>query len=172
LRSPDARTAEGHFLEALRRHRSGDADFPRAHTELLFGRELRRRRRPVAAREHLRHAAETFRLLGAGPWAEQAARELRAAGDRAVSWPAPPAPAGPGLRLAGGPADPRPLVDPGGLTAQQERIARLVAEGATNREIAERLFLSPRTVDHHLRNVFARLGVRSRTELARLMPGA
>ena len=55
------------------------------------------------------------------------------------------------------------------LTAQQERIARLVAEGATNREVAQELHLSPRTIDHHLRNVFARLGVRSRTELARLV---
>ncbi|MGX6603522.1 helix-turn-helix domain-containing protein [Micromonosporaceae bacterium Da 78-11] len=55
------------------------------------------------------------------------------------------------------------------LTAQQERIARLVAEGATNREVAQELQLSPRTVDHHLRNVFTRLGVRSRTELARVI---
>ncbi|MEV1018621.1 helix-turn-helix transcriptional regulator, partial [Micromonospora sp. NPDC049730] len=53
------------------------------------------------------------------------------------------------------------------LTGQQLRIARLVAEGATNREIAARMFLSTRTVDHHLRNVFHRLGIRSRTELAR-----
>jgi DNA-binding CsgD family transcriptional regulator len=151
LRATDGRTADEHFQEALRLHRAGDADFPRAHTELLYGRELRRRRRPAAARAHLRGAVETFRLLGAGPWAEQAARELRAAGEP-VPHPVP----GPDRRL----------------TAQQERIARLVAEGATNREIAERLFLSPRTVDHHLRNVFVRLGVRSRTELARLMPAS
>ncbi|MGW4230642.1 helix-turn-helix domain-containing protein, partial [Streptomyces sp. NPDC004980] len=56
-----------------------------------------------------------------------------------------------------------------GLTPQQQRIARCVAEGATNREVALRLSVSPRTVDHHLRNVFAALGVRSRTELARLL---
>ena len=59
----------------------------------------------------------------------------------------------------------------GDLTAHQERIARLVADGATNREIAQQLFLSPRTIDHHLRNVFARLGVRSRTELVRRLAG-
>jgi DNA-binding CsgD family transcriptional regulator len=144
MRAAEPRTAEEHFREALRQHRRGDADFARAHTELLFGRDLRRRRRPGAAREHLGSAVETFRLLGAGPWAAQADEELRAAGA-----PVPPDPAG--ARE---------------LTAQQERIARLVADGATNREIAQRLFLSPRTIDHHLRNVFARLGVRSRTELA------
>ncbi|MEU4222287.1 helix-turn-helix transcriptional regulator, partial [Actinoplanes sp. NPDC026623] len=146
LRAADPDVAEEHFEEALREHRRGDADFARAHTELLFGRDLRRRRRPGAAREHLRRAEETFRLLDAGPWAAQADVELRA---------------------AGAPVPPRPVAASRGLTAQQERIARLVAEGATNREVAEQLFLSPRTIDHHLRNVFARLGVRSRTELAR-----
>jgi DNA-binding CsgD family transcriptional regulator len=149
LRAAEPQTAEDHFREALRQHGRGDADFARAHTELLFGRDLRRRRRPGAAREHLRRAVETFRLLQAGPWAAQADVELRAAGA-----PVPPDPAG--ARE---------------LTAQQERIARLVADGATNREIAQQLFLSPRTIDHHLRNVFARLGVRSRTELARRLAG-
>jgi DNA-binding CsgD family transcriptional regulator len=164
----DGRAAEGHFRAALHHHHAGDADFPRAHTELLFGRELRRRRRPAAAREQLRNAAETFRLLGAGPWVDQAGRELRAAGERAGPWIE-----GRPLRAAGEPtgrwAGHRVAGDRPGLTAQQERIARLVAEGATNREIAEQMFLSPRTVDHHLRNVFARLGVRSRTELARII---
>jgi DNA-binding CsgD family transcriptional regulator len=149
LRSPEPETAERHFREALSQHSRGGADFARAHTELLFGRDLRRRRRPGAAREHLRSAVETFRLLRAEPWAAQADEELRAAGA-----PVPPDPAG-GREL----------------TAQQERIARLVADGATNREIAQQLFLSPRTIDHHLRNVFARLGVRSRIELARRLAG-
>jgi DNA-binding CsgD family transcriptional regulator len=150
LRSADENAAEQHFRAALDLHAAGDADFPRAHTELLFGRELRRRRRPGAARDHLRSALETFHLLDARPWAEQADGELRAAGehvDRAANESLP-------------------------LTAQQERIARLVAGGATNREVAARMYLSPRTVDHHLRNVFIRLGVRSRTELARLIPSA
>ncbi|MBB4740943.1 DNA-binding CsgD family transcriptional regulator [Actinoplanes octamycinicus] len=154
LRTRDGEAAEAHFHAALRR--VGEAGFPRAHTELLYGRLLRRRRRHVAAREHLRRAAETFRLLGAEPWAAQSIRELRAAGERSAP------------RAAAGRSGPQPL-DGAGLTAQQERIAALVAEGATNREVAQELHLSPRTVDHHLRNVFARLGVRSRTEMAHLL---
>ncbi|WP_106320033.1 helix-turn-helix transcriptional regulator [Actinoplanes italicus] len=145
LRSDDSETAAGYFDAAL--GHEGDGGFPRAHTELLYGRLLRRSRRNVAARTHLRRAAETFQLLDAVPWAEQSVRELRAAGER-VETPQPSGPA---------------------LTAQQERIASLVAGGATNREVAQELHLSPRTVDHHLRNVFARLGVRSRTEMARML---
>ncbi|MEU4428993.1 helix-turn-helix transcriptional regulator, partial [Actinoplanes sp. NPDC024001] len=144
LRAADGEEAEVHFGRAL--GHAGEAGFPRAHTELLYGRLLRRRRRHVEARTHLRRAAETFRLLDAEPWAEQSIQELRAAGER-IEQP-----------VAGPP-----------LTAQQERIAALVAGGATNREVAQELHLSPRTVDHHLRNVFARLGVRSRTEMARLL---
>ncbi|WP_189331706.1 helix-turn-helix transcriptional regulator [Actinoplanes ianthinogenes] len=156
LRTRDAEAAEAHFHSALRR--IGEAGFPRAHTELLYGRLLRRRRRHVAAREHLRRAAETFRLLGAEPWAAQSVRELRAAGERS----------GQDLRAAAERSGPKAW-DGAALTAQQERIATLVAEGATNREVAQELHLSPRTVDHHLRNVFARLGVRSRTEMAHLL---
>ena len=145
LRADDEDAAFGFFRAAL--GHEGEAIFPRAHTELLYGRLLRRRRRHVEARTHLRRAAETFRALDAEPWAAQSVRELRAAGERVET----AAPAGPEL------------------TAQQERIASLVAGGATNREVAQELHLSPRTVDHHLRNVFARLGVRSRTEMARLL---
>jgi DNA-binding CsgD family transcriptional regulator len=144
LRAADARAADRHFGEALRQHSAGDSDFARAHTELLYGRSLRRRRRPAAAREHLRRSVETFRLLDLGVWAAQADVELRAAGEHVAT-----------------------AVPPAALTAQQQRIARLVADGATNREVAQQLFLSPRTIDHHLRNIFVRLGVRSRTELAR-----
>ncbi|MEU4622720.1 LuxR C-terminal-related transcriptional regulator [Actinoplanes sp. NPDC023801] len=145
LRADDGETAARHFDAALAHE--GEGGFPRAHTELLYGRMLRRRRRNMEARTHLRRAAETFQLLDAAPWAEQSVRELRAAGER-VETPQPSGPA---------------------LTAQQERIASLVAGGATNREVAQELHLSPRTVDHHLRNVFARLGVRSRTEMARML---
>jgi DNA-binding NarL/FixJ family response regulator len=152
---------EEHFAEAVRLHLAGDSEFALARTELLFGQWLRRARRPADAREHLRRAAETFELFGAATWAALATEELRAtggpthhAGVAKPGWPA--------RRVAD-------LHGPGGereLTAQQLRIARMVADGATNREIAAALFLSPRTVDHHLRNIFARLGLRSRTELA------
>nr|BFE56978.1 helix-turn-helix transcriptional regulator [Dactylosporangium thailandense] len=140
--------ADERFREALRLHLAGDSAFPGARTELLYGEELRRRRRPAAAREHLRSALATFERYEAGPWTRRAAAELRAAGDHVE-----PAPA-----------------DAPALTAQQARIARLVAGGATNREVAAALFVSPRTVEHHLRNIFVRLGVRSRTELARVLP--
>ncbi|MEV0003671.1 LuxR C-terminal-related transcriptional regulator [Micromonospora sp. NPDC050980] len=140
--------AEREFRAALRLHPADTDRFERARTELLFGRELRRRRRPRDARAHLHRARETFTLLGATVWADRAGEELRAAGESV----------GPVRRGA------EQL-----LTGQQLHIARLVAQGATNREIAARMSLSTRTVDHHLRNVFHRLGVRSRTELARLL---
>ncbi|MGI5520403.1 AAA family ATPase [Micromonospora sp. CA-259024] len=138
--------AEREFRMALRLHPTEAGAFERARTELLFGQELRRSRRPRDARAHLHQAREMFTLLGVACWAEQATTELRAAGESVGP------PDLPSARL---------------LTGQQLRIAELVAEGATNREIAARMFLSTRTVDHHLRNVFHRLGVRSRTELAR-----
>ncbi|SCL71593.1 AAA ATPase domain-containing protein [Micromonospora citrea] len=140
--------AERRFRDALRLHPGDAAAFERARTELLLGRELRRSRRPRDAREHLHAARETFDLLGLAAWAEQATTELRAAGESV---------GGPDLSAARL------------LTGQQLRIAQLVAEGATNREIAARMFLSTRTVDHHLRNIFHRLGIRSRTELARAL---
>ncbi|MEV4102957.1 AAA family ATPase [Nonomuraea sp. NPDC049649] len=139
-----------HFQDALELHRRGACRFETARTQFLYGTALRRERRPAAAREHLNGALETFERLGASLWSERARAELRAAGET-VPRQAP----------GGGPEEL--------LTPQQLRIARLVAEGATNREVAARLFLSPRTVDHHLRNVFARLGVRSRVELTRLL---
>jgi DNA-binding NarL/FixJ family response regulator len=135
-----------HFVRALDAHARGSSEFERARTELLYGSRLRRRRRPVRAREHLRSALDAFQRLDRGWWADRVAAELRAAGET--------------------PAQPR---ERHSLTAQQTQIARLVAGGATNREVAAALFLSPRTVDHHLRNIFTRLGIRSRVDLARLM---
>ncbi|MGW6564902.1 LuxR C-terminal-related transcriptional regulator [Streptomyces sp. NPDC054975] len=133
------------YGEAMRHHDESGSDFERARTLLSYGKWLRRRRRPLEARARLSDALVTFERAGAGIWADQARAELRATGG-----------------AIGGPRSP---VSADGLTPQQQRIARFAAEGATNREIADRLSISPRTVDHHLRNVFARLGVRSRVEL-------
>ncbi|WP_267133956.1 LuxR family transcriptional regulator [Streptomyces sp. WAC 00631] len=140
------------FARALELHDLAGGDFQRARTQLLRGKMLRRKRRPGAARDHLRDALVAFERCGAGAWAEQARAELRATGEAGR---AAEAPAVAGL-----------------LTPQQLRIARCVAEGATNREVALRLSVSPRTVDHHLRNVFAALGIRSRVELPRLLAAA
>ncbi|MDX8049756.1 LuxR C-terminal-related transcriptional regulator [Lentzea sp. BCCO 10_0798] len=137
-------TADEHFEEAIRLHRASGTALELAKTELLYGNRLRRGRKPKAAREHLRDAVRIFQSYQADHWVERARAELRAAGDST--------------------SEPK---DHPGLTPQQAQIARLVAEGATNREVAARLFLSHRTVEHHLRNIFARLGVRSRVELTR-----
>ncbi|WP_367324833.1 LuxR C-terminal-related transcriptional regulator [Streptomyces sp. HUAS ZL42] len=139
-----------HYRTALDLHARGTRDFERARTELLFGSVLRRLRRRTEARDRLHSALEAFESFGAPHCAGQARAELRALG-------APASPA----RGAGDPV--------ARLTAQQLLIARMAAEGATNREIAGRLALSPRTIDHHLRGVFSRLGIRSRIELVRLV---
>ncbi|GHG99879.1 LuxR C-terminal-related transcriptional regulator [Streptomyces rubradiris] len=161
------------YRQALRRHGEGAGDFERARTELLYGKWLRRRRRLREARAHLRAALLGFERCGAGPWAQQAAAELRANGVTGVTGVTGSA----GVPGADGPAAgvPGEAVRPDGLarlTPQQLRIARRVAQGLTNREVALSLSVSTRTVDYHLRNVFAALGVRSRMELARLVAQA
>ncbi|ROQ69663.1 AAA ATPase-like protein [Streptomyces sp. 840.1] len=143
--------AAGRYEEALVHHDRTGGDFERARTQLLYGAWLRRRRRTREARGPLRDALVAFERCGARAWTDRAGGELRAAGEAVDGSPA-------------GGADPLSV-----LTPQQQRIARCVAEGATNREVALRLSVSTRTVDHHLRNVFAALGVRSRTELAGLL---
>jgi DNA-binding CsgD family transcriptional regulator/tetratricopeptide (TPR) repeat protein len=144
----DGAAAEELFREALRLHATGHSDFERARTELLLGNALRRRRRPARAREHLHSALETFQRFDARLWCDQVRAELRATGEAL-------------------PPVEQPVT--GQLTPQQLQIARFVAEGKTNREVAAHLFVSPRTVDHHLRNIFSRLGIRSRFELVRMM---
>ncbi|WP_407841157.1 LuxR C-terminal-related transcriptional regulator [Streptomyces sp. DSM 116496] len=151
LIAPPDDSADALYALALDRHEAVHGDFERARTQLLYGKWLRRRRRPAEAKNRLRDALVTFERCGAPAWAEQTRAELRATGEA----PAPAAEGGLAL-----------------LTPQQLRIARCVAEGATNREVALSLSVSPRTVDHHLRNVFALLGVRSRTELSRLVDRA
>ncbi|KUN38414.1 hypothetical protein AQJ30_12615 [Streptomyces longwoodensis] len=146
LAPPDR--ADGLYESALALHDTAGGDFERARTEFLYGQWLRRRRRLREARDRLGAALVGFERCGARAWAEQARAELRANGTSA------------GGARAG---------DLSALTPQQLRIVRHVAGGATNREIAQALTVSTRTVDYHLRKVFAALGVRSRVELARLV---
>ena len=132
------------FQESLARELADGPSLNSARTQLLLGEFLRRERRRVDARPYLRDALETFERLGAVPWAERARVELRASGETA-------------RRRAPDAA--------GALTPQERQIARFVAAGATNKEIAAQLFVSPRTVDHHLRNVFTKLGITGRGQL-------
>ncbi|MED7931543.1 AAA family ATPase [Nonomuraea sp. LP-02] len=139
-------TAEEHFAESLRVGSGFSLEHARTH--LLLGEQLRRNRQRVRAQHHLRAAAETFHRLGALAWEERVRGELRAAGESAR------------------PHDASALST---LTPQELRITLAVGEGLTNREIAAQLFLSPRTVDYHLRKVFQKAGITSRAELMRLV---
>ena len=115
-----------------------------ARSHLVYGEWLRRENRRVDAREQLRSAHELFSSMGAGAFTERARRELLATGERA-----------------------RRRVDEtrGDLTPQEAQIARLAADGYTNPEIGAQLFLSPRTVEWHLRKVYPKLGISSRRQL-------
>jgi DNA-binding CsgD family transcriptional regulator len=120
--------------------------FARACTLLHLGAAQRRAKRRRDARTTLNEARDVFDALGAVPWSRRAGEELaRISG-----------------RLPGG----------SDLTATEQRVADLVAEGGTNKEVAAALFLSPRTVESHLRHVFQKLAVRSRTELAAKVQGS
>jgi DNA-binding NarL/FixJ family response regulator len=139
------RPPEEAFGEAIE-HAAAVPPFQRARTDLLYGEWLRRARRRIDARGHLRAALEAFQALGAAPWAERAEVELRATGETVRK---------------------REISAVEQLTPQELQVAGLVTGGLTNKEIAAQLFLSPRTVDYHLRKVFTKLGITSRTELIR-----
>jgi ATP/maltotriose-dependent transcriptional regulator MalT len=148
LTSGDASTRN---FEAALEHSGVTRPFDLARIRLLYGEHLRRERRRTESRAQLRAAVEGFERLRAAPWAERARAELRATGETARK------------------RDPSTLTQ---LTPQELQVARFVAEGLSNKEVAAQLFLSPRTIDAHLRNVFAKLGITSRTQLARLSIGA
>jgi DNA-binding CsgD family transcriptional regulator len=132
-----------HFELALDR---AGGPFERARTRLCLGQRLRRDGLRVEARKQLHAALEAFRTLGAAPWADAAERELGASGEK--------------LRRRAPDAEEE-------LTAQEHRIAALVAEGASNKDVAAQLFLSTKTVEAHLTRIYRKLGVSSRTQLAR-----
>jgi DNA-binding CsgD family transcriptional regulator len=138
---------EKSFQDALTLHARVPTPFERARTELAYGERLRRLGRRMEAREQLRGAFHTFDRLRAEPWSERASRELRVSGQT--------------MRTAV-----QQAVDV--LTPQELEVATVVARGATNREAAAALFLSTKTIEFHLSHVYVKLGVRSRTELARV----
>ncbi|MGW0178862.1 LuxR C-terminal-related transcriptional regulator, partial [Nocardia sp. NPDC003345] len=139
------------FARALTLHAEAHRWFDHARTGLLYGEWLRRERSALKARTLLHSAMGTFERLGARPWAERARTELRAAGE--------------------GNADDAIIDAAGRLTPQELQVVRLAAAGATNREIAARLQISPKTVSHHLYRAFPKLGVSNRRALARLPLG-
>jgi DNA-binding CsgD family transcriptional regulator len=143
-----------HFSEALEWHGRAPIPFARARTELCYGERLRRARRRSDAREQLARASVTFRSLGAKIWGERAERELAAAGYSRRS-----------------PPEQSPWAD---LTAAETRVAKVILEGATYDEAASALFVSPRTIETHLRQIYRKVGVRSRSEMTRRLavPGA
>jgi ATP/maltotriose-dependent transcriptional regulator MalT len=126
---------------------AGARPFEQARTRLAYGEALRRTGQRVEARSHLRAALECFDDLGAAVWAERAREQLRASGQTA--------------RRRATDSGPR-------LTQQELQIARFVAQGLSNRDVAAQLFVSPRTIEFHLRKVFTKLGIASRTQLAHI----
>lgn len=143
LVAPEADFA-AHFDAALQLHHQTPDVFETARTQLAYGERLRRSRNRVLARTHLRPAAEAFERLGARPWADRARAEFAATGET--------------LRRQ----EPGTAAE---LTPQELQIALLLTAGRTTRETASALFLSPKTVEYHLRHVYQKLGLHSRQEL-------
>jgi DNA-binding CsgD family transcriptional regulator len=139
---------EGCFAEAIARHDETPDLFEAARTRLAYGSRLRRSRQRVRAREQLRAAIDIFDRLGAEPWSQFSRAELAATGETARQ------------------RNPTTLYQ---LTPQELQIALLLAERRTTRETAAALFLSPKTVEYHLRSIYRKLGIGSRDELVAAM---
>jgi DNA-binding CsgD family transcriptional regulator len=131
------------YAEALEWHAQVEIPLDRGRTLLALGVAQRRAKRRREARETLEEALAVFERIGAALWSERARAELRRISGRAAT--------------------------PGALTPAEERVASLVAEGKTNREVGAALYLSERTVEGHLTHIFGKLGIRHRTELARAL---
>ena len=143
--------AERLYREAIGHLSSAPARTELARAHLLYGEWLRRQRRRREAREQLRTARDMLEAMGMDAFAERAGRELRATGETARK------------RTAATARDEE-------LTAQEAQIARLAREGLSNPEIGTRLFISARTVQYHLGNIFAKLGIASRSQLSHVLP--
>ena len=145
----DGEAAENLYREAIDRFGRTRLRVDLARARLLYGEWLRRERRRRDARDQLGRAYEIFNSVGAAAFAERARIELRA---------------------TGGHARQQTAETPDTLTAQEALIARLAGDGASNPEIAAQLFISPATVAYHLRKVFTKLGISSRSQLASALP--
>ena len=146
----DGHAAEDLYREAIERLGRTPLRPLLARAHLVYGEWLRRERRRLDARDQLRTAHELFTAMGAEAFAERAARELLATGETVRK---------------------RTVETQNELTAQEAQIARLAREGLSNPEIGSRLFISPRTVEYHLRKVFAKLDISSRKQLDRVLSG-
>lgn len=135
---------------AVELHAASPDRFEEARTRLVLGEVERRARRRTASREPLRAALASFESLGARPWADRAAAELEATGER------PHRRADRSIDL---------------LTPQELQVATLLAEGRTTRQAAAAMFLSPKTVEYHLRHAYTKLGINTRTDLAAVLAG-
>jgi DNA-binding CsgD family transcriptional regulator/tetratricopeptide (TPR) repeat protein len=140
--------SDPHFETALTLHGQTPDAFETGRTHLVYGARLRRERQRVRAREQLRAAVGAFDHLGADPWSEMARAELAATGETARR---------------------RDVTTLNDLTPQELQIALSLAAGRTTRETAAALFLSPKTIEYHLRSVYRKLSVGSRSELAAAM---
>jgi DNA-binding CsgD family transcriptional regulator/tetratricopeptide (TPR) repeat protein len=171
LLGPEAEI-DANLAAALAAHADPAMPFEAARTRLAVGERLRRARRRADARPLLAEARDAFAAASARSWAARAESELSAAGGSAGSGAEAPRPGAPPIARPATDAEARPgspapapvAVD--SLTSRERDVCELVAAGRTNREVAAALFLSPRTVEHHLRSAYRKLGVRSRTELA------
>jgi DNA-binding NarL/FixJ family response regulator len=148
LTAADERQAIEHYERALTEHAESPDVFERARSELLFGSFLRRTGRRTQARIHLRSAHDRFESMDHAVWAQRCIAELATSGESARR-----------RRSTG--------YEP--LTPQETRVALLVGEGLTNRDVAAALFISPKTVESHLASIYRKRNLRSRTELARAL---
>jgi ATP/maltotriose-dependent transcriptional regulator MalT len=145
----DGSAAENAYREAIDRLRRTRIRGELARAHLVYGEWLRRQRRRLDARDQLRTAYDMFTTMGAEAFAQRTARELQATGETARK---------------------RTVETSSELTAQEAQVVRLVREGLSNQDIGARLFISPRTVKYHLRKVFIKLDITSRTQLDYVLP--